>query len=157
MQGSILSFEFGKPRLEIREPLVSNAFSASVRHHMAQRRVKPGEWNLFIFACRWRVVAAGETLSEDVDTHERIEAAASVLDGQKLTQFKLDASSQTATFAFYLGATLSTWPYTTDEDEQWSLYLPSNRVLTYRADGRYSLGAIDEEPDQEVWHPVARS
>jgi len=60
-------------------------------------------------------------------------------------------------FAFDLGAALMTWPYEADEDEQWSLYLPESRVLTYRADGRYSLGPGDEKLEAEVWLALARS
>lgn len=157
--GSILSFEFGSPHLSVREPIVSTSPSAKVRQRLAQRRVTPvGAWNLFVFCCHWRLVASGETLAEDADTHERIDAAARTVDGQKLTSFTLDAASHSTSFAFDLGATLRTWPYAVDDDadEQWSLYQPDGCVLTYRADGHCCLGPRNEKPGEETWHPVAR-
>ncbi|WP_423277486.1 hypothetical protein [Enterovirga sp. CN4-39] len=157
-QGSILSFEFGSPRLLVREPFVPTSSLPRVCQFAARRVVRPiGEWNLFVFCCHWRVTASGDTLADDDSPQEQIEAAAGLMDGQKLTAFTLDATTRQTAFSFDLGAALTTWPYEANEEEQWSLYLPSNRVLSYRADGRFSLGADDEEPGQEVWHTVAQS
>ncbi|MFC7053059.1 hypothetical protein ACFQI3_10210 [Hansschlegelia quercus] len=158
VQGSILSLQFGTPRLSVREPYVSTSSSAKVRQVAARRLVKPvGEWNLLVFCCHWRVVTStGEVLAEDESPDEQIEASARVIDGQKLAAFALDAPSRQATFSFDLGATLSAWPYEANEEEQWSLYLPDGRVLTYRADGYLSLGAGDLKPEQEVWEAVAQ-
>ena len=94
-------------------------------------------------------------VSESAD--EQIEAALRAVDGQKLVGLTLDAATRATTFTFDHGATLTTWPYEADEDERWSLYLPGRGVLTYRADGRYSVGPGDEKPGQEVWHAVTRS
>ncbi|TGD94984.1 hypothetical protein [Methylobacterium nonmethylotrophicum] len=159
-QGSILSFQFGSPRLSVREPYVSTSSSAKLRHLAARRVVKPvGEWNLFVFCCQWHVTAAGEILATDDSPAAQIEAAAHEMDGQKLIAFTLDAASRQAAFSFDLGATLTTWPSPdeADDEELWSLYLPDERVLTYRADGLVSLGAGDEEPEQEIWQALARN
>jgi hypothetical protein len=157
-QGSILSFEFGSPRLLVREPFVSTASSARLREAAARRVVKPvGEWNLFVFCCRWRVIAAGQVSADDDSPPARIEAAAQAMDGQRLAAFTLDAVSRQAVFSFDLGASLTTWPCEPNDEEQWSLYLPGERVLTYRADGLVSLGADDGGPKQEVWRAMARS
>jgi hypothetical protein len=103
--------------------------------------VKPvGEWNLFVFCCHWRVVTAGEVLADDDSLPAQIEAAAQAMDGQRLTAFELDAASHQAVLSFDLGARLTTWPYASDDEEQSSLYLPDERVLTYRADGFASIG-----------------
>ncbi|KMO20221.1 hypothetical protein [Methylobacterium indicum] len=156
-QGSILSFEFGSPRLFAREPYVSTASSAKLRRSAAQRVVKPvGEWNLFVFCCHWRIVTSGEIPADDDSTSAGIEAAAQAMDGQRLTAFALDAASRQAAFSFDLGARLTTWPYETNDDEQWSLYMPGERVLTYHADGLASLGATDVRLEQEIWQAVAR-
>ncbi len=123
---------------------------------MARRQVKPvGEWNLCVSACHWHVIASDKTLAEDADAHERIEAAARTVDGQKLTEFVLDNSRRTAIFVFDLGATLTIWPYASGNEEQWSLYRPDGFVLTYRTDGWCSLSPGVEDPDQWVWHPVS--
>ena len=154
VQGSIFSFEFGQPHLVMREPRASKSPSARVRRRLAQRIVKPvGEWHLLIYACHWRVTASGEAVVDDTGTTEAIDAAIRELSGQKLTRLVLDAGSCTTTFVLD-GATLSTWPIENDIDDQWSLYMPNDQVLTYRTDGCYSLGRGDVEPGQEVWHAV---
>lgn len=157
-QGSILSFEFGAPRLFVREPYASTSSSAKLREAAARRIVKPvGEWNLFVFCCHWRIVDRGEILADDDCPHAQIEAAAQVVGGQKLTALTLDSLSRRTRFSFDLGATLTTWPYEENDEEQWSLSLPDRHVLTYRADGLASLGAGDADPEQAAWQTVARS
>ncbi|WP_162596293.1 hypothetical protein [Methylobacterium sp. 17Sr1-1] len=157
-QGSILSLEFGSPRLFVREPYVSTSSSPRLRELAARRIVKPvGEWNLFVFCCHWRLIAYGQVLADDDSPPAQIEAAARTMDGQRLTAFTLDTTSRQAVFSFDLGASLTTWPCEGNDEEQWSLYLPAKRILTYRADGLVSLGAADEKPEQAVWRAVARS
>ncbi|WP_407530870.1 hypothetical protein [Methylobacterium oryzisoli] len=108
-QGSILSFQFGAPRLLVREPYVSTSSSDKAQQSAKRRIVKPvGEWNLFLVCCHWRVTAFGEALADDDSSHEQIEAAAHKMDGQKLTAFMLDAASRQAVFSFDIGATLTT-------------------------------------------------
>ncbi|GJD62783.1 hypothetical protein MPEAHAMD_2942 [Methylobacterium frigidaeris] len=132
-QGSILSFEFGSPRLFVRDPHVSTSSSARLRESAARRVVKPvGEWNLFAFCCHWRVSSSGEVLADDDSPPARIEAAAQAMDGRTLIAFALEAASRQAVFSFDLGASLTTWPCASEDDEQWSLDLPGERVLTYR-------------------------
>lgn len=151
-QGSMLSFEFGEPRLVIREPFVSASPSAEMRASAARRRVRPvGDWHLFVFCCRWRATASGTLLAEDESAQDRIEVAVRDFDGQRLTRFALDAAERRATFGFDLGAVLETWPYADDDGEQWSLYRPDGRVLTYRADGAVSHDPGDTHPDRMVW------
>jgi hypothetical protein len=155
VHGSILSFQFGRPRLTIREPFVSSSPSAKVRRLSARRLIKPvGDWNLAVLACHWRVVAFGATLADDGCKLGEIASAIEAIDGQKLIGLKLDAGSRQTLFSFDLGATLETWPYEASTEDQWSVYMPDGRVLTYRADGRYSLGPGDEKADQHVWRPI---
>lgn len=156
-QGSMLSFQFGEPRLSIREPFVSTSPLAEMRASAARRRVKPvGAWCLFVVCCRWR--ASGTISADDESTHDRIEAAARELSGQRLMRFECDAAAHRATFRFDLGTTLETWPYEDDDSgEQWSLYRPDGNVLTYRADGAVSLDPGDTHPDRVKWIPAARS
>jgi hypothetical protein len=156
VQGSILSFEFGEPRLIVREPMTSRSESPRVRAKMARRNVKPvGAWNLTIFVCHW-LISGGEAKANDEADDEAIRAAVRELDGQKLMGVTLDARQRRTTFYFDLGETLATWPYEVDREEQWSLYMPDHRVLSYRADGRYSLGASTLEPGEEAWQPLPR-
>lgn len=57
-QGSFLTFEFGDPSLQIREPIESTtAASATILAWRRRRRrsIRPiGEWHLWIYCCNWR-------------------------------------------------------------------------------------------------------
>ena len=156
-QASFLTMEFGQPRLLIREPILSRSESERVHTRMAQRMVKPvGEWHLWIYCCCWRALSNGAEIACSEDPGEKIAAAARELDGQKLTAIEADPKAGTSRFNFDLGGSLLTWPYDDeDNDEQWLLYLPSGDVLTYRADGYYSLGSGKLKEDEIVWQPLA--
>ena len=153
-QGSILSLEFGEPRLLIREPFVSSSESASIRARSARRLVKPvGAWYLFV-CCNWRLSLLNAEIAHSEADDEAIWAAIRRVDGQKLIGVALDATRQTTTFSFDLGATLATSPYENSADEQWWLRGPDKLVLSYRADGRYSLENSSVKPADQVWRPL---
>jgi hypothetical protein len=54
---------------------------------------------------------------------------------------------------FDLGAALVTKPYNR-ADEQWMLYEPEGKVLTVRADKRYSYGWADRAEREKNWRPI---
>jgi hypothetical protein len=121
---------------------------------MARRRVKPvGSWNLLTYNCHWQLLLNGAAAADVEASDEIIMAALRELDGQKLTGVRLAQTERAMTFHFDLGATLATSPYADDHDEQWSLYMPEKKVLSYRADGWYSLVRPDLEPTEEIWQP----
>ena len=136
-QGSFLTFEFGKPRLLIREPIMSSAASGRVRRLLARRNVYvAGEWHLWIYCCEW-TVASGSRVIGDSTTNRRAERAARFLDGQKLVEVVMPARGARTTFRFDLGGVLETRPYDR-RSEQWLLYEPNGYVLIFRADRRCS-------------------
>lgn len=156
--GGFLTMEFGEPHLEIHEPRVARpGVSEKVRRMLARRRVfVHGEWHLWIYCCEWHVYT-GDTLVGDSDlqgsTKERIDLAATELNGQKLTRVTVDPHRGSSTFYFDLGSRLETWPYEPDT-KQWYLYQPDGNVLTYRSDGRYEQSPEDVPPGQEIWKPL---
>ena len=77
-----------------------------------------------------------------------------VLDGQKLTEVRVDPEEGRSTFTFDLGGSLETWPYGDDPtEEQWTIQTDAE-AFAYRADGLYSCGRSDAPPDLERWLPV---
>ena len=156
-QGSMLSFEFGEPHLIVREPMDTKSESPAIRARMARRNVRPvGAWHLWVYCCCWRIFSGAETVAHEEADDAVITAAMRELDGQKLIGVSLETMQRKTTFAFDLGGTLATWPYDTDNDEQWYLSMPDRRVLSYRTDGCYSLGASTLRPDEEVWQTLPR-
>jgi hypothetical protein len=154
--GSFLTFEFGKPNLEVRDPIVaSNGASATVRERLARREVNVhGEWHLWIYFCDWKVFS-GSKLIGDSSTKPKIRRAAQFLNGQKLIRFSISPRKVNCIFDFDLGATLKTRPYDKD-GEQWLLYGPSHKVLSVRADGRYKYKRSDVPEGQGEWKPMQR-
>ena len=152
--GSFLTLEFGKPHLNIREPVVASRNATKrVRESLARRRVYPrGEWHLWIYCCDWDVFCKGRRVGGS-STDLRIRAAADVLDGQKLIRFSISSRTAQCSFRFDLGAVLTTRPFDRWR-EQWLFYEPSGKVLILRADGFYKHVRSDVPDRQEKWMPV---
>ncbi len=155
--GSFLTFEFGQPRLEIREPRQAT-FKVSLRlkRSLAQRHITiRGDWHLWIYCCDW-YVCKGERIVGHSNTKRAAQRAATVLDGQKLVRYELAKRGARCIFEFDLGATLHTQPYDRIS-EQWMLYCPSGKVMTLRADRKFSFGPGDTPPDKTKWLPIPQS
>lgn len=154
--GSFLTLEFGKPNLEVRDPIVaSKGAAAEVRERLAHREVHVhGEWHLWIYCCDWEVLSGSKCIG-DSSTKAKIRRAVEFLNGQKLTRFSISPRKVNCAFEFDLGATLKTRPYD-KEGEQWLLYEPSHKVLSVRADGRYKYMRSDVPEDQGGWKPMQR-
>ncbi|WP_152601924.1 hypothetical protein [Burkholderia paludis] len=149
-QGSFLTFEFGPPALQVREPLAgSPGLSAAARDRLASRRVTvAGNGHLWICYCHWSIALDGHALAHSESRSGDIAAAAQRLDGQILRSVAPRAQPGSWAFDFDLGGTLTTWPYGGDPaDEQWHLYdRRSGNVLTARADGSWSYGPAHAPP-----------
>ncbi len=159
--GSFLTFEFGKPHLEIREPRqVSAQASEKVRKNLARRHVHVhGEWHLWIYLCDWRIFFQGQELANDTSNRRTIKKATRELDGQALTQVIISSSIVT-TFEFDLGGRLEVIPnYDVYEktDDLWHLYEPSGKVFTLRADGYYCHMSGNIPSDKGKWRPLVIS
>lgn len=153
--GSFLTFEFGRPHLVVREPIVaSKSASLNTRRSLARRQAHPrGQWHLWIYCCDWKVLSHGKRVGDD-STNVRIRRAAKFLDGQKLTRFSISSRKLECVFEFDLGGVLITKPYDRAR-EQWLLYEPSGKVLVLRADGRYKYSRSDIPESKGHWKSLA--
>ena len=153
--GTFLVLEFGPPQLVVREPALPTAeASRRVQRRLARRSVHVrGRWHLWIHSCAWRVHAKGKTVG-DWTTPRRIERAARELDGQKLQDVTVAARGAGTAFAFDLGAELETKPYDRSS-EQWLLYEPDGRVLTWRGDRKYQYGSGGRSLQKLKWRGLA--
>jgi hypothetical protein len=136
--GTFLTFEFGDPVLEIREPITpKEATSKEVLRLLRRRLAYPkGQWHLWVYCCAWSV-REGTREVGDWSSNARIDRAAAFLNGQKLTTVNFNSRGARTTFIFDLGGSLETRPYDR-RGEQWLLYEPSGKVLVWRADRQYS-------------------
>jgi hypothetical protein len=153
--GSFLTFEFGKPHLVIREPIVASPkASKKVRETLAMRGANiHGEWHLWIYCCTWEFLLHNKQIAHSESSDKRILRATRTLNGQKLVLFSIEPRSGRCTFEFDLGGVLETRPFSRTH-EQWLLYEPSGKVLVLRADKRYSHH-LGSRPDSEKdWKPI---
>jgi hypothetical protein len=151
---SFLTFEFGEPHLEVREPIAE-----SNHHLLRQRRVTVrGDWHLWIHSCNWRVIVDGAEIAHNESSDQLIDAAASALDGQLLLGVEVQHTAA-CRFLFDLEGRLETFPYDDDDrkSDQWLLFGPDGNVLTLRGDAHYRLGPGNLTPAQEVWIPLQSS
>jgi hypothetical protein len=151
--GSFLTFEFGDPHLEVREPASPKGnVSERVRKQLARRHVFiHGDWHLWINCCNWKVWSKRKRIGEST-VKSSIQKAADYLDGQKLVKFSITPRTKSCVFEFDLGGKLETRPYD-NQGRQWMLYDSSARdVLTLRADGKYSCRPFDSSDDK--WKPI---
>jgi hypothetical protein len=151
--GSFLTFEFGEPHLEIREPIVARKeASQRVKQDLARRRVFiHGDWHLWINCCDWKAFSKRKLIGQSTSVSS-IQKAADILDGQALVSFSLRLKPVRCRFEFDLGGRLETYPYDR-KSVQWLLYDSRNQVLTLRADDVYSYGPSNR-PVAEEWKPI---
>lgn len=153
VHGSILRFEFGQPNLYIREPHASSSVSPRVREWASRRNVLPvGESRLCIDCCDWFVTVDGKPVADSTNPR-KIKSAIKVLGGQILEKVTTSDFGKTWEFDFDLGATLITSPYDR-KSEQWSLSLSENKVLSIRADNKYSYCSATKELGKEKWRAI---
>ncbi|WP_176040269.1 hypothetical protein [Burkholderia stabilis] len=157
-QGSFLTFEFGQPELEVREPRAGSPdLSAAARDRLASRRVTvAGNGHLWICYCHWSIALDGRELAHSESRSGDIAAAAQRLDGQILQSLAPGAEPGAWAFDFDLRGKLTTWPYGDDpSDEQWHLFdRRSGNVLTARADGTWSYGPANDPPGEGPFGPA---
>ena len=105
--GNMLSFEFGKPSLMIREPYQSRSTSERLQRSASHRVVKPiGEYTLWVHGGWQAKIGHGKFADSDAAIDEVV-AAAREIDGQRLLAVTVDAASNATSFVFDLGATLN--------------------------------------------------
>lgn len=153
--GSFLTFEFGTPHLEIREPIVPKGnISEKVRRNLARRHVFiKGDWHLWINCCDWIVLSKRKVAGKST-SKSSIQNAADLLDGQKLTRFSINPKLNQCAFDFDLGGVLTTRPYD-NHSVQWFFFdSPVQKVLKFRADGSYSYSRFDVPAGTEEWKAV---
>jgi len=152
--GSFLTFEFGDPHLEIREPIVARkGASKRVREELARRKVFiHGDWHLWINCCDWKVFSNRKLVGQST-AKSTFQKVAGTLDGQALIGFSLTPKPVRCRFEFDLGGRLETHPYDR-RSEQWLLFdRRSQTVLMLRADRVYSYGPSNRSVAEE-WKPI---
>ena len=143
--GTFLTLEFGDPVAPRGRP-----------HHDDETAPRPhGQWHLWIYCCDWQIREGEALLAGSSSDLVAIGAALARLEGRDLTGFDVEPAKGGARFRFADGLTLSTRPYAAVSiEEQWFVYA-GNLILSYRADGRFSIIEGDTPPGAETWECLA--
>jgi hypothetical protein len=158
--GNSLSFEFGDPRLIIREPKVpKREVSEEVQRHFARREVKVrGSWHLWVSFSGWRFYQQDKEIGTSITPEEELNAVITEIDGQALQKVTVEVDGVTA-FRFDLGGLLETYPVIHPEDtpetmDCWTLFEPSGKALTLRKDVKYLYESRKAWTQETDWLPL---
>lgn len=161
--GSFVTIEFGQPVLDIREPRLAPVdIDGATPTSMQRSAYIHGQWHLWLYLCRWSVALDGTQLAHSESDGITINRALHVLDGQALTDVRVDPANGSTGLVFDLGCTVAIVPYPrssppAEPDTLWLLYQwvdSPGHVLAVRADGRYQLGASDTSSQDKPWIPI---
>ncbi|MBF0223972.1 MAG: hypothetical protein HQK76_00830 [Desulfobacterales bacterium] len=151
--GSFITFEFGKPFVEIGEVFETSMpfkFTYQSRHSYVH-----GEWHLWIYMCNWIVSYKDNEIchseSEDLEIHR----ACGFLNGQSIKSVSLNPDGSTC-FLFDLNGCLLTIPYAeeTEPNDTWLLYRPDNKVFSLRSDQHYCYSHKNSESEDEKYYKL---
>jgi hypothetical protein len=169
--GSSITFEFGKPKLEVLKKVFEPSKKSGRKYPHRYAHVK-GEWRLWIFCCDCVIRQDGRRVGDNA-SNDACSRGCFVLGGQYLTKVIVNPMSWLTDFYFDLGGQLQTKPYSknwrkklprklktechiSDEDEpseMWKLRCPNGHWFTLRDDGNYSYQSGKTPPDKVVWRP----
>ncbi len=144
--GSFLTFEFGQPHLEIREPKPPKLANRRVTVH--------GDWHLWIYCCSWDLHLNDKIAAHSESSRSRIKRALEQLEGQKIVKVEIDDMTSDTVFHFDLGGLLKTRMYDNGLHELWMLYGPKGNVLSVRNDGKYSYQPRDTPEEDMHWEAI---
>jgi hypothetical protein len=136
-----LELHFGTPTLQVREPHISTSKQPNVRRIASYRSISVrGTWWLWAWTGLWHLRLADDTttFSKFTPSAHKRSRALNLLNGQKLLAFGVDPNDGRTEMLFDCGAALRLWENRSADGEIWSLYQPQERVLSVRADGRFS-------------------
>jgi len=144
--GSLLSLNFGQPRLEIREPVPG----AQSKHLRMGRRVSvKGEYEFCLELCDWKILVHGDELAHSESDSKLIEQAIARIDGQVLNHVRITQDPTGTELMFDLGGIIKVQRYSdsTPDDGLWHFYIGAY-VYSLTASGKieYGLGT-DKSPN----------
>jgi hypothetical protein len=129
-----LSMSFGPPKL------VVTAVPRESKSCLAGQRVADarGKWWLWVYLAYWRVLRAGRKSANSSSPMRTKQRAIQFLEGQKLTDIRVDVRTGATSFIFDLGGALEVRRREPGSPKEvWLLYEPSGYVLSVRGDGTY--------------------
>jgi hypothetical protein len=143
---SMLTFEFGQPRLEVREPIPTAKIETLRKFRNVTVR---GEYGFWFQACYWDILQDGVHLAHSESESSEIDKAVAGIDGQILEHIKFSTKSPQIELSFDLGGEIQIRSYSDSEpdDSMWSFYV-GEFVYTLNSSGLIEYGkGSDRNPE----------
>ncbi len=86
-----------------------------------------GQYHLWVYMCAWRIDKDNKPLVASSDSRDKIRDAIAIIAGATLTNYVLN-SSLDAQFSFNNNVTLTLFNISTQDEEQWMLYVWENDI-----------------------------
>lgn len=155
--GSIISVEFGEPRMEIREPITQRAFSGLPTSNSSQalssrRVILKGEYTLLLWQCAWTLEQNNSEVVNSEFPTDTISELFDCLQGQKVCEVRINFGTLVQfEFVFDLGAKLVTQSLH-ESDSQFEIFDNiRNKVLSVRGDGAIAYDDPKVGEDEMFW------
>jgi hypothetical protein len=150
-----LELSFGDPVIRIREPYTPKRKSKVVRDSASRRLVRvKGKWWLWIFCATWKLRVNSKISASSASATKQKIIALNWLDGQRLTDVKINRKNGTTVFEFDLGARLRVERLEYDDSDIWTLYFPNGMVLSVVGNGTYVYQRGSTAPSKLIPIPL---
>lgn len=135
--GACLAMEFGEPHREIRDPCASSSASPEQgKRLLTRRRVQiVGDWCLAVLHAHWEIRTERTVATSFESDPAQVDEVLAELDGQALTDVRDGRAPGSYSFHFDLGGSMTIWPSSEAEDDQWRLRRFRGPVAALRNDG----------------------
>ena len=132
--------DFGRPHIQVRNPIQSSSSLPRVRKNLGRRRVfLHGQWHLLIVDARWRVVVDGAAVSSD-DEPNKTDEVLKGLGGQRLSEVDVMIPDEKFNLKFDLGGLVEIDCSGGGEQDKWILSdFGVGRVVAYRGGNDYRV------------------
>jgi hypothetical protein len=148
--GRYLTMEFGKPHLEVREPLGRTLQTTKRLQRLSRMRRAHvcGDWALFIQG-DWKVAVEDDWLhsNDEIVPHSLKEDCLLNLSGQRLVSVEAAEDGRHLGLVFDLTGKLEIWPPAEDDDSQWSLHGWDGHVAAMDHDGKLEFEVAEPRRD----------
>jgi len=151
--GSFVTFEFGKPKLEVSKKVLRPKAGAKFLKYPKRMAKVHGDWHLWIYCCHWEIRQHGRRIAHSESEDQKIDKACNFLNGQLLTKVVVTPRTWKTDFYFDLGGHLQTSSYRSEPIEMWMMYCPDGRVFTLRDDGKYAYRPGNRPLEEKHWLP----
>jgi hypothetical protein len=97
-----------------------------------------GEWHFWVYCCSWRIEQNEHIVLGCEDSKVKIEAFLHKFEKSTLESFEVTLPGLDAILKFDTGLTLKLFTINTEDEDQWMLFTPNDKVLVVGPSGMWT-------------------